>query len=102
MKAKKNYRKKQGHRQPYTKVEITSIKIPGAEKKPAQEKKEADVGASTARPLVEKKETVKKVATTVKKEPAKTAAKKETVKKPATTGAAKKPTTTKKQNNVGM
>lgn len=26
-KAKKNYRRKQGHRQPYTKVEITSIKI---------------------------------------------------------------------------
>ena len=25
MKAKKNYRRKQGHRQPYTKVEITSI-----------------------------------------------------------------------------
>ena len=27
MKAKKNYRRKQGHRQPYTKVEITSIKV---------------------------------------------------------------------------
>ena len=26
MKAKKNYRRKQGHRQPYTKVEITGIK----------------------------------------------------------------------------
>ena len=26
-KAKKNYRRKQGHRQPYTKVEITSIKL---------------------------------------------------------------------------
>ena len=32
MKAKKNYRRTQGHRQPYTKVEITSIKA-GAEKK---------------------------------------------------------------------
>lgn len=31
-KAKKNYRRTQGHRQPYTKVEITSIKLP-AEKK---------------------------------------------------------------------
>ena len=31
MKAKKNYRRKQGHRQPYTKVEITSIKV-GAKK----------------------------------------------------------------------
>lgn len=26
-KAKKNYRRKQGHRQPYTKVEITDIKV---------------------------------------------------------------------------
>ena len=26
-KAKKNYRRTQGHRQPYTKVEITSIKM---------------------------------------------------------------------------
>ncbi len=31
-KAKKNYRRTQGHRQPYTKVEITSVKT-GAEKK---------------------------------------------------------------------
>lgn len=28
MKPKKNYRRKQGHRQPYTKVEITNIKLP--------------------------------------------------------------------------
>ena len=32
MKPKKNYRRKQGHRQPYTKVEITNIKL-AAEKK---------------------------------------------------------------------
>ena len=32
MKAKKNERKKQGHRQPYTKVEITAIKKPAAKK----------------------------------------------------------------------
>lgn len=31
-KAKKNYRRKQGHRQPYTKVEITSIKTASAKK----------------------------------------------------------------------
>lgn len=31
-KAKKNYKRKQGHRQPYTKVEITSIKKPAAKK----------------------------------------------------------------------
>ena len=32
MKAKKNERKKQGHRQPYTKVEITSINLATANK----------------------------------------------------------------------
>ena len=32
-KAKKNYRRTQGHRQPYTKVEITSIKIAAAKAK---------------------------------------------------------------------
>ena len=37
MKAKKNQRKKQGHRQPYTKVEITSIKT-GAKKVAKEEK----------------------------------------------------------------
>ena len=40
MKAKKNYRRKQGHRQPYTKVEITSIKI-AAKKAEKAEKVEA-------------------------------------------------------------
>ena len=39
MKAKKNERTKQGHRQPYTKVEITSIKL--ATTKKAEAKKEA-------------------------------------------------------------
>ena len=36
MKAKKNYRRKQGHRQPYTKVEITGIKT-AAKKTAAKE-----------------------------------------------------------------
>ena len=36
-KAKKNYRRKQGHRQPYTKVEITSIKL-AADKKETESK----------------------------------------------------------------
>ena len=38
MKAKKNYRRTQGHRQPYTKVEITSIKT--AAKKTAEKAEE--------------------------------------------------------------
>ena len=37
-KAKKNYKRKQGHRQPYTKVEITAIKLPTAKKEAAEEK----------------------------------------------------------------
>ena len=41
MKAKKNERKKQGHRQPYTKVEITSIKTTVAKKEKVAEKVEA-------------------------------------------------------------
>ena len=36
-KAKKNYKRKQGHRQPYTKVEITAIKLPTAKKEVAAE-----------------------------------------------------------------
>ena len=41
-KAKKNYRRKQGHRQPYTKVEITSIKKPAARKTTAKAETEAE------------------------------------------------------------
>ena len=41
-KAKKNYKRKQGHRQPYTKVEITAIKLPAAKiEATAEEKVEA-------------------------------------------------------------
>ena len=47
-KAKKNYRRKQGHRQPYTKVEITSIKV-AAEKAEKTEKTEASAKKSTAK-----------------------------------------------------
>ena len=45
MKPKKNYRRKQGHRQPYTKVEITSIKTAAkkAETKTAKADEKAEV-----------------------------------------------------------
>ena len=45
MKPKKNYRRKQGHRQPYTKVEITSIKTATkkAETKAAKADEKAEV-----------------------------------------------------------
>ena len=50
MKAKKNERKKQGHRQPYTKVEITAIKTAAAKTEKTAEKAE----------VAEKKTTTKK------------------------------------------
>ncbi len=72
MKAKKNERKKQGHRQPYTKVEITSIKTPTT--KATAEKEETKPA--------EKKATTKSTTTTAKKTTTKTTTtKKETTKK---------------------
>ncbi len=55
MKPKKNYRRKQGHRQPYTKVEITSIKTATAKKETTTKKETAT-----------KKEEVAKTATATK------------------------------------
>lgn len=53
MKPKKNERKKQGHRQPYTKVEITAIKTATAK---------AEKVAETAEKTETKKTTAKKTA----------------------------------------
>jgi len=78
MKAKKNYRRTQGHRQPYTKIEITGIKAGAAKVEKAEVEK-----TETVKKEAVKKETVKK-ETTAKKP----AVKKETVKKETT---AKKP-----------
>ena len=65
-KAKKNYRRTQGHRQPYTKVEITKIKT-AAEK--AEAKTEAKAETKTATKSAEKKTATK--SATAKKETAK-------------------------------
>ena len=62
-KAKKNYRRTQGHRQPYTKVEITKIKT-AAEK--AEAKTETKAETKTATKSAEKKTTTK--TATAKKE----------------------------------
>jgi len=72
MKPKKNERKKQGHRQPYTKVEITSIKTATTKTTAAKEEK------AEAKPAAKKTTTTAKktTTTTAKKE----AAKKEEVK----------------------
>ena len=56
-KAKKNYRRTQGHRQPYTKVEITKIKT-------AAEKETKAAEAKTAEAKVEKATTAKKETAT--------------------------------------
>ena len=53
MKPKKNYRRKQGHRQPYTKVEITEIKTAAKKAETTESKAETKTAAA--------KKTTKKV-----------------------------------------
>ena len=53
MKPKKNYRRKQGHRQPYTKVEITGIKTAAKKAETAEAKAETKTAVA--------KKTTKKV-----------------------------------------
>ena len=92
-KPKKDYRKKQGHRQPYTKVEITQVGSEVAKAKPAAKKK-AD---ETAEAAEEKKPAVKKTAAAEKKPVAKkTAEKPAAEKKPAAKKTAEKPAAEKK------
>ena len=60
-KAKKNYRRTQGHRQPYTKVEITKIKT-AAEKAETKTTAKTETKAADKKPATKtstKKETVK-------------------------------------------
>jgi len=61
MKAKKNERKKQGHRQPYTKVEITTIKTATAKATAEKAEEKKEVAAKTATKTTAKKTTTKKV-----------------------------------------
>lgn len=72
-KPKKNYRRKQGHRQPFTKVEITSVKLAAAEKKETETKTAEKKPATEKKTTTAKKTTAEKKPTTAKK----TAAKKE-------------------------
>jgi large subunit ribosomal protein L21 len=58
MKPKKNYRRKQGHRQPYTKVEITAIKA-GTTAKKAEESDKKTTTKTTAKKTTTKKATEK-------------------------------------------
>ena len=61
-KAKKNYRRKQGHRQPYTKVEITAIKTPAAKKETAEAKTTETAAKTTTKKTTAKKTTTAKTA----------------------------------------
>ena len=71
-KAKKNYRRTQGHRQPYTKVEITSIKTATAKTEKAETAEKPAAKTTTTKKTTATKTTTAK-ATTAKK----TATKKE-------------------------
>ncbi len=62
MKAKKNYRRKQGHRQPYTKVEITSIKTATEKKETTTKSEEKVTTKATETKTTAKKETAAKSA----------------------------------------
>lgn len=88
MKAKKNERKKQGHRQPYTKVEITEIKtsktketVVKKEVKPVSKKVSSTKTTTTTKKTATTKKptTAKKVGTKKTAETKKTTPKKEKV-----------------------
>lgn len=84
-KSKKDYRKKQGHRQPYTMVKIESLSADGKpapkKAKPVAEAVEADKSAEEKKPAAKK--------TAEKKPAAKKADGEEKAKKPAAKKAAK-------------
>ena len=68
-KAKKNYRRTQGHRQPYTKVEITKIKTASEKAEVKEETPAKEVKATSAKPATKTtatKATNKKTETTKK------------------------------------
>ncbi len=93
MKPKKNERKKQGHRQPYTKVEITSIKTVGT--KVTAEKEET----AEAKPVA-KKSATKKETTATKKTTTKTTTKSTTAKSTTAKSTTKKTATAKKEEKA--
>ena len=92
-KPKKDYRKKQGHRQPYTKIEIVQVGTETAKAKPAAAKKDS-VAKTAEKSAAEKKPAAKKTAEkpAAEKKPAakKTAEKPAAEKKPAAKKTAEK------------
>jgi large subunit ribosomal protein L21 len=102
-KNKTGYRRRQGHRQKYTTIKVTSIAMPGGKKtsKAKTAKSDAGEGGTDEKPAAPKKSATTKASTTEKKAAAKepAAAKKPaTAKKPAaakTADAAEKPAAAK-------
>jgi len=78
MKPKKGYRRKQGHRQPYTKVEIIEITTPNSKKEESKTSKESAATVKKA-----EAETSKESIVTAKKSEVAKSAAKETAAKPA-------------------
>jgi large subunit ribosomal protein L21 len=111
-KAKTGYRRRQGHRQKYTTVEVTAIEAPGAKRtEKADEAAEESAAASgktaekspASKPAASKPKT--SASTTTKKASAGAAASEEATKTPAkrsskSTTATKKPTTTTKKSTT--
>ena len=81
-KAKTGYRRRQGHRQKYTTIEVTGIEVPGAGKKAAASVKEQapEAGAADAAEEAAAEETAAEAAP---EQEARTAAAKKTTKKKA-------------------
>lgn len=92
-KNKTGYRRRQGHRQKYTQIEITEIKLPGATKaktaaKPAQDKTEAKTTES--KPAAKQTDSKPAAKQTEAKPTAKTTAKSSAKTEPKTTKPAAK------------
>lgn len=99
-KAKKNERKKQGHRQPYTQVKVTAIGAATAtEAKPAAKKAAAKPAETAKKPATVKTAETATKAPAAKKPAAKKTETSETAAKPAAKKpAAKKATAEKKED----
>ncbi len=97
MKPKKNYRRKQGHRQPYTKVEITTISTGSASTKAESTATKTEAKKTETKKTTTKAEAKKTETKTAKAETKKTTTtSKKSTTKSTTTKAAPKTTAEKK------
>lgn len=99
-KAKKDYRKKNGHRQPYTLVKIVDIVEPGKSKNIAEAKPADDKTKKTDVKKPEKSEDKNNIKSAADKKSASSRAKKDTEKKPAKSAAAEAQKSTVKKAKI--